>query len=135
MDYRTFEMRIFQINAGAEQRVQLIYYQELDHDHDWATYVYPLATATRPTIDSRVTGRFGLTLAVRSEVPIVAMDSPSHGADFIFTEHNDSFYEASLETPEGSLARDVVVAYQASRPRTGVDVITSRTRGKTGTSA
>ena len=38
---RRFEMRIFPIPAGAEQRVQIAYYQELDFDHDWATYVYP----------------------------------------------------------------------------------------------
>ena len=47
VDYRRFEMRIFPIAAGAEQRVRIIYYQELDFDHDWATYVYPLATNTR----------------------------------------------------------------------------------------
>ena len=45
-DYRTFEMRVFPIAPKAEQKVQVTYYQELDVDHDWATYVYPLATAT-----------------------------------------------------------------------------------------
>ena len=44
VDYKRFEMRIFPIPARGEQRVQLTYYQELDFDHDWATYVYPLAT-------------------------------------------------------------------------------------------
>ena len=47
VDYRRFEMRIFPIAAGAEQRVRLVYYQELDFDHDVASYVYPLATTTR----------------------------------------------------------------------------------------
>ena len=47
VDYKRFEMRIFPIPAGAEQRVKLTYYQELDTDHDWATYVYPLATVSR----------------------------------------------------------------------------------------
>jgi len=46
-DYKTFEMRIFPIGAGAEQKVRLRYYQELDVDDDWATYVYPLATTTQ----------------------------------------------------------------------------------------
>ena len=49
-DYRTFEMRIFPIGPRAEQRVQVTYYQELDVDHDWATYVYPLSTKTRQTL-------------------------------------------------------------------------------------
>src|SRR6185295_9044517 len=44
VDYKRFEMRIFPIAAGAEQRVKITYYQELDFDHDEATYVYPLAT-------------------------------------------------------------------------------------------
>src|SRR6266542_591024 len=47
-DYRTFEMRVFPIAPNADQKVQVTYYQELDLDHDWATYVYPLATTTRP---------------------------------------------------------------------------------------
>ncbi len=47
VDYKRFEMRIFPIPAGAEQRVKLTYYQELDADNDWATYVYPLATVSR----------------------------------------------------------------------------------------
>src|SRR6476661_8450807 len=47
VDYKRFEMRVFPIPAGAEQRVKITYYQELDFDHDQATYVYPLATATR----------------------------------------------------------------------------------------
>src|SRR3954453_13630953 len=46
-DYRTFEMRIFPIAARAEQRVEVTYCQQLDFDHDWATYTYPLATNTR----------------------------------------------------------------------------------------
>ena len=33
-DYKTFEMRIFPIAPQAQQRVQVIYYQELDFDHD-----------------------------------------------------------------------------------------------------
>jgi Ca-activated chloride channel family protein len=126
VDYRTFEMRIFPIAAGAEQRVQVTYYQELDFDHDWATYVYPLATQTRPGIDSRTTGRFALTMDVRSEIPIVEMDSPSHAAAFVFARHDQTYQQASLEARGGELSRDVVLAYHVSRPRTGIDVITSR---------
>ena len=39
VDYKTFEMRIFPIAPSSEQKVQITYYQELDYDHDWATYV------------------------------------------------------------------------------------------------
>ena len=37
VDYKTFEMRVFPIAPRAEQKVQVVYYQELDVDHDWAT--------------------------------------------------------------------------------------------------
>ncbi|MCC6488171.1 MAG: VWA domain-containing protein, partial [Candidatus Hydrogenedentes bacterium] len=131
-DYRTFEMRVFPIAAQSEQRVQIAYYQELDHDDDWATYVYPLATNARGGVDSRVSGRFSLTVQVRSEIPIVELDSPSHDGDVVLSAHSDSFQEASLESPEGSLAQDVVIAYRVTRPRTGIDLITSRQNGEDG---
>jgi len=127
VDYRTFEMRIFPIAANADQRVQITYYQELDYDHDWATYVYPLATSTRRDIDGRTTGKFALNLDVKSPIPLSAMESPSHGPDFVFTRHDDTYWQASLETTGGSLARDVVLAAQFTRSHTGMDLLTSRT--------
>jgi Ca-activated chloride channel family protein len=131
-DYKTFEMRIFPIAAGAEQRVQIAYYQELDFDNDWATFVYPLATVTRPTIDSRVQGRFSASLDIKSAIPVVAMESPSHKQDFLVVKHSDNFYEASLESRDGDLARDLVLAFQVSRPQTGLDLITSKEKGEDG---
>ena len=76
VDYKNFEMRIFPIAPQAQQKVQITYYQELDFDHDWATYVYPLATAPRPGLSARTKGKFGLSLHVKSEVPIVALGEP-----------------------------------------------------------
>ena len=132
IDYKTFEMRIFPIAAGAEQRVQITYYQELDFDNDWTTYVYPLATATRPQIDSRVQGRFAASLDIKSAIPIVRMESPSHEQDFLIVQHAENYYEASLEKRDGDLGRDLVLAFQVSRPQTGLDLITSKHRGEDG---
>jgi Ca-activated chloride channel family protein len=126
-DFKTFEMRIFPIGPMAEQRIEIAYYQELDFDHEWATYVYPLATQTERGPDTRVEGKFGFNFEVNSEVPIVAMESPSHADDFAIANHSSAFYEASLEKPNGSLARDIVVAYHVSRPHTGIDIVTSKT--------
>jgi Ca-activated chloride channel family protein len=130
--YKTFEMRIFPIAPRAEQRVQIAYYQELDFDHDWATYVYPLATTTRTAMDSRTRGRFALNLAVDSEVPIVALESPSHGDEFAVAKHTRHHVQASLETTGGDLNRDVVLAYRLARPQTGLDVIASKEPGEDG---
>ena len=107
------------------QQVQITYYQELDYDNDWATYVYPLATTTKGGMDSRTEGTFSLGMRVKSEVPIVSMESPSHGDEFVMAKHTESYYEASLETKEGDLNRDVVLAYKVSRPMTGIDMIAS----------
>ncbi len=132
VDYKTFEMRIFPIAPSAEQKVQISYYQELDFDHDWATYVYPLATATRKDVDTRATGRFAFALDVKSAVPITALESPSHGEAFVVAKHSDSYYQASLESRGGSLAKDIVLACHFSRPHTGFDLITSRRDGEDG---
>ncbi len=132
VDYKTFEMRIFPINAGAEQKVQITYYQELGIDHDQAVYVYPLATVTRKGIDSRTTGKFAINVDINSAVPVKRVASPSHPSEFVVANHTSSYYHASLETPQGSLARDVVLRYDLSRPVTGIDLITSRTGGEDG---
>lgn len=127
VDYKRFEMRIFPIPARAEQRVKVTYYQELEFDHDWATYVYPLATTVENgRVNERTTGRFSLSLEAKSEVPIVQMESPSHGKEFVIAKHSDLYSQASLEVDGGDLGRDVVLSYKLERPRSGVDVITSK---------
>lgn len=132
VDYKRFEMRIFPIAAGAEQKVQIVYYQEVSVDHDEATYVYPLATVTRSGIDARITGKFAIDFDVKSSVPITAMESPSHGGQFVMVRHADTYHQASLETDGGSLAQDVVFHYRLARPKTGFDLITSRQKGQDG---
>jgi Ca-activated chloride channel family protein len=132
VDYKTFEMRIFPIGPRAEQRVTLTYCQELDFDHDWATYVYPLATTARKDMRAKTTGRFSFKLDVHSDVPIAEMSSPSHEGDVVVARQTDSYYQASLETHAGDLNRDVVVAYRTSRPKTGVDVMASSPKGEDG---
>jgi Ca-activated chloride channel family protein len=132
VDYRTFEMRIFPIAPEADQKVEITYYQELDYDHDTATYVYPLATVTRKGVDSRTTGKFAISFDVKSAVPIVELESPSHGKAFAVAKHSDAYWQANLETTGGSLAQDVVIACRIVRPKTGMDLITSRTSGEDG---
>ena len=44
-----------------------------------------------------------LTLEAKSDIPIAAMESPSHPNDFAVAKHSDSYYEASLETRGGDL--------------------------------
>src|SRR5688572_21950846 len=131
-DFKTFELRIFPIAPDADQKVQITYYQELEVDHDWATYLYPLATSSRKELASQSSGTFAFGLEVRSAIPIMAMESPSHADGFVVAKHTENYYQASLETANGSLARDIVLAYQLSRPHSGVDLITSSRNGDDG---
>jgi Ca-activated chloride channel family protein len=126
VDFKTFELRIFPIAAGAEQRVSITYYQQLDFDHNTATYVYPLATNSRQAIDSRTRGKFSFTIDVQSQIPIVNLYSPSHTDQFVVTSHAPEYKRASLEVREGDLNRDVVITYDTLRPHTGIDVIASK---------
>jgi Ca-activated chloride channel homolog len=131
-DYRTFDMRIFPIGPDADQKVQITYYQELDYDHDTATYVYPLATATRKVMDARTRGKFGITFDIKSPIPIVELVSPSHSESFALAKHSDNYWQANLETTGGRLDQDVVLACRVARPRTGLDLSTSRRDGEDG---
>jgi Ca-activated chloride channel family protein len=130
-DYKTFEMRIFPIGPGAEQKVRLRYYQELEVDDDVATYVYPLSTTTTGA-PAATAGRFSLTVHARSLVPIASMESPSHGEAFVIVGHDDTYFQASLESRRGDLGRDFVLACHLTRPRTGLDVIASKPSNEDG---
>src|SRR4051812_8756866 len=131
-DFRSFDMRIFPIGPDADQKVEITYYQELDFDHDTATYVYPLATVTRKGVDPRPVGKFAMSLDIKSAIPIVELKSPSHGEAFAVAKHSDNYWQANLETTGGSLARDLVLACRIERPKTGMDLITSRRNGEDG---
>ncbi|MEM7317314.1 MAG: VWA domain-containing protein, partial [Planctomycetota bacterium] len=83
-------------------------------------------------MNQRTTGEFSFGMRVLSPVGIVAMESPSHPNDFVFARHGENFHEASLETEKGDLSRDIVLTYATSRPKTGVDIITSSPQGEDG---
>jgi Ca-activated chloride channel family protein len=131
-DFRTFDMRIFPIGPDADQKVEITYYQELDFDHDTATYVYPLATVTRKGVDSRPAGKIAVGFDVKSAVPIVELKSPSHSSAFAVAKHSDNYWQANLETTGGSLANDFVLTCRVERPKTGMDLITSRNGSEDG---
>jgi len=127
VNYKTFEMRIYPIAAKAKQKVRLTYYQELDIDHDRGTFVYPLATNTEGFTSTRTTGRFSIDFNVKSAIPITELSSSSHNSDFAYVQHTANYWQASLEIKEGDLNRDVVLSYALERPKTGFDIITSKT--------
>lgn len=132
VDFRTFEMRIFPIGPKAEQRVEITYYQELESDHDVLRYVYPLATATRSDADARVHGRFSFQADVKSMVPIESLGSPSHPSEIVVANHGPDYGQVSLEQRDGDLTRDVVLTCALRRPKTGLDLVTSKPKDEDG---
>ncbi|MCX7400273.1 MAG: VIT and VWA domain-containing protein [Planctomycetales bacterium] len=132
VDYKTFELRIFPIPAGADQHIKVTYCQQLDFDHNNATWVYPLSTTTRKDINQKTTGKFSLTVDIKSEIPITKLVSPSHEQDFAITSYTPNYTRASLEVQKGDLSRDVVIAFDTERARTGVDMIASKQQGEDG---
>jgi hypothetical protein len=131
VDYKMFEMRVFPIQPNAEQHIKVTYYQPLDFDHDTATYVYPLATSTQG-VDERTTGKFAMTLDIKSEIPVSEIKSPSHRNEFVVVNHSAEYSRASMEVNAGDLSRDVVVTFQTKRPKTGLDLIASKHPGEDG---
>ena len=69
VDYKTFELRIFPIPAGADQHIKVTYCQQLDFDHNNAKWVYPLSTTTRKGINQKTTGKFALLLVAEKLLP------------------------------------------------------------------
>lgn len=132
VDFKTFEMRIFPIGPKAEQKVVLTYYQELDIDNDWISYVYPLETVAVAGLESKTSSKFSLNMEILSEVPITEMKSSSHRNDFAINKISENYYHASLEVKEGDLNKDVTLSCHLERPKTGVDLITSKTSGEDG---
>lgn len=126
VDYKTFELRVFPIQPKAEQHIKIVYYQQLDFDHNNATYVYPLATTTRAVVNEKTTGRFSMTMDIKSQIPITKVFSTSHPQDFVINAHNDNYSRANMELTSGDLSRDVVIAFDTERPRTGIDLIANK---------
>lgn len=132
VNFKSFEMRIFPIGPKAEQKVVITYYQELDIDNNWISYVYPLETVTISGLESTTSNKFSLNMEILSEIPITSMNSTSHSNDFAINKINQGYYHASLEVKEGDLNKDVVLSCQLERPKTGVDLITSKLNNEDG---
>ena len=112
VDFKRFEMKIFSIAAGAEQKVSITYCQELDIDHNWSNYTYPLAATAVPGLDQNVHGRFSLTIDFKSVIPISKFKSSSHPGDIVFSQNSNEYVQAVMDVIFAKIDRDVVLAFQ-----------------------
>jgi Ca-activated chloride channel family protein len=125
-DYRTFHLRVFPILAHALQKVQVTYYQELESDGPWVTYVYPLSSNTAHAVNSRVSKSFTLTADVKSADPLRELRSPSHAKSATFTRYSQTYARASIAAEGGGLDRDVVLAYRTDVAASSAQLIADR---------
>ncbi len=79
-DFRTFEMEVAPVRAGADVRVRLVYIQQAAVDHSMGRYVYPLQDGdvdeTKNNFWSRneeVSEAFSFNLRLRSAYPVDAI--------------------------------------------------------------
>jgi len=123
VDHKTFEMRVFPVPARGTQQVQITYYQPVDYDSGFGTYVYPLEMDEAA---SRLSGELSLMVDVKSEIPLKRTWSPSHGDALVTAEMGPGRYRAGIEQAQGNLDRDFVLVYELERERMGLNLITSR---------
>lgn len=129
VDYKTFEMRVFPVPARGAQQVQITYYQPVDYDSGFGTYVYPLEMDEAA---SRLSGELSLMVDVKSAIPLKRTWSPSHGEALVAAEMGPGRYRAGIEEAQGNLDRDFVLVYELERERMGIDLITSRSKSDDG---
>ncbi|HEX3358197.1 MAG TPA: VIT and VWA domain-containing protein, partial [Tepidisphaeraceae bacterium] len=131
-DYRTFELRIFPIPANGTQKIQVTYYQEIDGDGQWTTYVYPLASNARQIVNSRVSKSFSLTADIKSMSTIAEVRSASHPATMQSTRFAPTYARATISAASASLDRDVVLTFRTENTETGARLLASTPAGSDG---
>jgi Ca-activated chloride channel family protein len=124
VDFKTFEMRVFPVPARGTQQIQITYYQPVDYDSGFGTYVYPLEM-DEPAV-SLLSGELSLLVDVKSDIPLKRTWSPSHGEALVTAEMGPGRYRAGIEQSQGNLDRDFVLVYELEREQMGINVITSR---------
>jgi hypothetical protein len=126
-DFKTFEMRIFPIAPKADQKVMITYYQEVDTDHDRATYVYPLQTTTRGE-QSRVEGQVRLQPERASRrCPSPTSKAPATATPSWSPETRRPRIGRPAWKPATAISpRHRPGSYGLENPSAGIDLITSR---------
>lgn len=124
VDFKTFEMRVFPVPARGTQQIQITYYQPVDYDSGFGTYVYPLEM-DEPAV-SLLSGELSLMIDVKSDIPLKRTWSPSHGEALVTAEMGVGRYRAGIEQSQGNLDRDFVLVYELERERMGINLVTSR---------
>jgi Ca-activated chloride channel family protein len=127
-DFKTFNIHVGNIRAGAETRVRCVYYQPLEIDLNIGRYVYPLAEGNVDderiafwAVDDVIHGTFKFNLLLKSAFPIKDVRMPGYQGKAVIEKRNKAEQESisgeeyivKLENSEGSnLSEDIVFYYR-----------------------
>ncbi|MCF7973411.1 MAG: VIT and VWA domain-containing protein [Phycisphaerae bacterium] len=130
-DYKTFDVKVSPVRAGADTRVRLVYYQPLDIDANVGRYLYPMAEGGVDeeriafwSVDDKVHESFRFDLTLKSAFPVKEVRVPEYDAKAVINHRspadaNDAaqgrstIHTVSIASPEGdALTRDIVVYYR-----------------------
>ncbi|MFI4910371.1 MAG: VIT domain-containing protein [Sedimentisphaeraceae bacterium JB056] len=125
-DFKTFEVSVYPVRAGADTRVRLVYYQPLSIDLNIGRYVYPLAEGGVDeeriafwSVDDKVREHFSFDLELKSAFPIKDVRAASHVSQAVITQDSNEEtgstdnYHVTIDSPQGdALTRDVVIYYR-----------------------
>jgi Ca-activated chloride channel family protein len=122
-----FQASIFPIPPNGDTRIQLAYEQLLERDAGLTEVVYPLRT-TRP--DARPIGELVLDIALKSDVPLKSIYSPTHDVDTV--RKSDQEARVGFEGKGVAADRDFVLYYATSEGEFGANLIAHRQRSEDG---
>lgn len=125
-DYKTFDVSIGKIPAGAETRVRIVYYQPIEIDLNIGRYLYPLQEGNVDeeriafwSVDDTVAGPFSFHLQLKSAFPLKDVRVPNYQNEAIIQKSGGTDGEAGevwdilIEKPEGTnLNQDIVFYYR-----------------------
>ena len=157
-EYRTFDIRVSPVRAGADTRIRLVYMQALQVDTGIGRYVYPLEVGgvdsqqrTFWTANQKVKENFSFNVQFKSSYPIDALRLPKH-PQAIIHQINDDEWSVQLNSsaavaaaPEPgektqvsttqtafTLDQDIVVYWRHKADLPGsVDLVTYKPAGST----
>jgi len=148
--YRTFDVHVTPVRAGADTRTRLVYLQPVKVDHGIGRYVYPLEEGGVDeqrlafwTAQEQVRERFSFDVRLRAGYPVEAVRMPDQPAAAI-SRLDDQRWELALRNgaagdeeqgtgatmpgttaPAASLDRDLVVYWRLAQDLPGsVDLVT-----------
>ncbi len=124
-----FRVRVFPINPGTQQKIELTYVERIPYDTGSCRYVYPLLVPGGAK--STAADEFDFRWRLSSAVPIKDVTCGTHAANV--TRQAEAAAEVKFSGRQVDLSRDLEIGYRIERPRSGMDLVAHRPKDDEGT--